>query len=129
MEFPHRLVRGDALIGREQEFYWLWIGATAAYGVGDIVTTLTILMFDVGVRETNLLMKQAFESLGHTGIILLKLFVFFTCLSISLYAAEKLDWPLYYAPPVILAAFGGLVTTHNLGLMAGIVILPITVTI
>lgn len=117
MELASRLLRSESLIGREQEFYWLWILATTAYGVGDIVTTLTILYFDVGVREGNLLMQRAFDGFGQNGIIALKFAVFLGCLSISLYAAEKLDWPLYYAPPVILFIVGLFVTMHNLRLM------------
>lgn len=78
-----RLLRSESLLGREQEFYWLWIGTTTAYGVGDIVTTLTILYFDVGVREANLIMQRAFDGFGQNGIIALKFAVFFTCLTIT----------------------------------------------
>lgn len=117
MNFVTRVLRSEALTGREQEFYWLWILATATYGVGDIVTTLTILYFDVGVREANLLMQRAFDGFGQNGIIALKFVIFIACLSISLYAAEKLDWQLYYAPPVVLTLVGAFVTAHNLRLM------------
>lgn len=117
MNFAIRLLRSESLSGREQGFYWLWIGATSAYGVGDIVTTLTILYFDVGVRESNLLLQRAFDSFGQSGIIALKFAVFLTCLVISLYAAEQLEWQLYYAPPAILIAVGTFVTAHNLRLM------------
>lgn len=113
-----RLPASDAIVGREQEFYWLWILATVAYGVGDIVTTVTIVEFGdrLGVREQNVLMQRVVDSFGQYGIIGLKLAVFFSSLAVSLYAAERLDWPLYYMPPVVLIAVGTVVTLHNLRL-------------
>lgn len=117
MNLPTRLLRSESLLGREQEFYWLWIGATSAYGVGDIVTTLVILHFDIGVRESNLLVQRLFDSFGQNGLIAFKFAIFITSLAISLYAAEQLDWELYYAPPAILIAVGTIVTAHNLRLM------------
>lgn len=110
-----RLVLGEKLLGKEQEFYWLWIFAVTAYGVGDLVTTITILEFDVGVNEANLLLQQIFDSMGQTGLIGLKLAVFFLCLTVSMIAVEYWDdWPMYYAPPVILIGLGSLVTANNL---------------
>lgn len=110
-----RLLLGEKLAGKEQEFYWLWIFATATYGVGDMVTTITILEFDVGVREANLLLKYIFDSLGHGGLIGLKIFVFVACLTVSLIALEYWDdWPMYYLPPLLLIGLGTAVTVNNL---------------
>ncbi|WP_459194576.1 hypothetical protein [Halosimplex sp. J119] len=119
MGFTPRALRGESVVEREQEFYWLWIAATVAYGVGDIVTTLAILGYgdDLGVRESNLLVQTVFDGFGRNGIVFLKYAVFFGCLAVSLYAAEKLDWELYYAPPLILAVLGTVITIHNLRLI------------
>lgn len=111
----NRLLRGEKLGGKEQQFYWLWILATVTYGVGDMVTTITILEFDVGVEESNLLLKQIFDSLGKSGLIGFKILIFLIFLMVSLSAIEFWDdWPLYYLPPLILIAVGLIVTTNNL---------------
>lgn len=110
-----RLLLGEKLVGKEQEFYWLWILATTLYGVGDLVTTITILEFDVGIRESNLLLQQIFDSLGQTGVVGLKLAVFFVCITVSMIAVEYWDErPMYYAPPILLIGLGLIVTTNNM---------------
>jgi len=118
MERLSRLLDADALTAREQEFYWLWIFATTAYGVGDILTTLTILSADTGVAEGNVVISYLFAVLGHPGFIALKLLVFFGALAVSVTAAEYWqDRHLYYGPPLILAVLGTLVTANNLHLV------------
>lgn len=112
------LLAGRSLLPDEQEFYWLWIFATITYGIGDILTTLTILTVDLGIDESNLLIRHVFTHLGGAGIVGLKLIVFFIGLAISVAAAELWhDRNLYYAPPIMLTLLGGIATVNNLYLL------------
>lgn len=98
--------------------YGLWIGATLVYGVGDLLTTLTILTVDLGIDESNLLIRHVFTNLGVWGIVAMKLAVFVVAVTISLVVAARWqDRVLYYAPPIILIVLGGLATANNLYLL------------
>lgn len=112
------MLAGEAILEGEQQFYWLWILATIAYGVGDILTTLTILTVDLGIQEANLLIRHAFTHLGQWGVVGLKLGVFIGAIALSVAAAELWDdRDLYYAPPIVLILMGTVVTANNLYLM------------
>lgn len=110
---------GTSFDGREREFTWLWVLATALYGVGDIVTTLAIGYSD-GVVEGNLLVANAVAAFGITGLVGVKLAIFFLVLGVHLYAIGVLDdWVVDYAPPTTLALVGAFVTTYNVRLLVG----------
>lgn len=120
MGYIYRILFSEKIVGKEQEFYWLWIFAGMTYGVGDMVTTITILEFDVGVNEANFLVQQIFSSWNYLGLIGLKLAVFSLCITISVVALEYWnDRPMYFVPPLILTGLGSLVTANNLYLLFG----------
>lgn len=111
---------GTAFEGRTDRFYWLWILATATYGVGDVVTTVTLLYYDASVGEANVLLRSAVETFGLAGLVGLKIAVFVLCLGVQVYAMDDADDPVVvYAPPAVLAAFGGFTTAFNLRLLVG----------
>ncbi|MFB6104205.1 MAG: hypothetical protein ABEJ57_03855 [Halobacteriaceae archaeon] len=121
MGWLRTMLAGEAIQQADQRFYWLWIVATLAYGVGDILTTLTILIADVGIREANLLLRHAFEHLGEWGVVALKLGVFVGALGVSVAGAELWEDPeLYYTPPLVLIVIGTVVTTYNLYLLVAL---------
>lgn len=102
------------------EFYWLWIFATTAYGVGDTLTTLTLTWYVPHVVEGNPLMATAIELFGVAGIVSWKLLAFFGCLAVSLRAARTWDDRFsYYLPPVVLTLVGTFFTVYNLRLLLG----------
>lgn len=110
----------DEAVSNETEFYWLWMGATAAYGVGDVVTTIALVFYAPGVQEGNPLVAAAIGSFGLAGLVVLKLAVFFGCLGLSVYAMHAwADRVLYAFPPVLLAVLGTGLTVLNLGLLLG----------
>ena len=57
--------RRPAYSRRPREFYWLWIAATATYGVGDIVSTIAFLEYVPTVGEANPVV--ALDSFGSSG--------------------------------------------------------------
>lgn len=104
----------------EREFYWLWILATTAYGVGDIVTTIALVEFTTRLAEANPIMVFAFEGYGLPGLIALKLGVFFGCLAISVVSIRAWnDRFLYALPPLVLLFVGAFTTSLNLRLLVG----------
>ncbi|MFC7228061.1 hypothetical protein N0B31_11670 [Salinirubellus salinus] len=105
---------------REQEFYWLWIIATATYGVGDTVTTIAIVQFSPTVREANVLVRAVVETFGNGGLAGLKIAVLLFCIGLSLAALRGTEDRIsYYAPPVVLAVVGAFTTVYNLRLLLG----------
>lgn len=97
----------------------MWIFAVTTYGVGDMVTTITILEFDVGVNEANLLLQQVFDSPGEAGLIGLKLAVFFLRLTETMVVVKyRDDWPMYYVPPLIRIGLVSTVTVNNMYLFS-----------
>ncbi|QOS13683.1 uncharacterized protein HfgLR_22375 (plasmid) [Haloferax gibbonsii] len=102
-----------------REFSLLWLIALATYGVGDIVTTLTILYYERRFDEANALLVASTDALGHWGLVLPKLAVFFLCLGICVYGARVGDKVLYYLPPVTLSVIGAFATAFNLRLFVG----------
>lgn len=110
----------DDAVGGENEFYWLWIAATTAYGVGDIVTTIALVFYAPHVQEGNPLVAAAVGSFGVAGLVALKLAVFVGCLALSVYAMHAwADRVLYAFPPVLLTALGTALTLLNVGLLLG----------
>jgi len=108
----------DESVGSEQEFYWLWIAATTAYGVGDVVTTIALVYFAPGVQEANPVVNGGLETLGLPGLVILKLAVFFILLGISVNAMHVWkDRSLYVFPPLVLAILGTVLTVLNIRLM------------
>lgn len=111
---------GTAFEGRTDQFYWLWIVATTTYGVGDVVTTVALLYFDSTVGEANAVLRAAVDAFGLAGLVGLKLAVLLACLGLQVYALPDTDDPVVvYAPPAVLAAFGGFTTAFNLRLLIG----------
>ena len=100
-----------------EEFYWLWIVATVTYGVGDIVTTIAIVDYSHAVSESNPLLSFLVTELGWAGLVSLKLFVFLSCIGISVYALRTSDRLLYYFPPVFLSFIGASLTGLNIFLL------------
>lgn len=103
----------------EREFTLLWLIALSTYGVGDIVTTVSILSFVERIEEANVLIGTATALYGQWGLIVPKLVAFFTCLGVSLYGAQAHDKFLYYLPPVALSVLGAFATAYNLRLFVG----------
>ena len=102
---------------RPQEFYWLWIAATATYGVGDIVSTIAFLQYVPTIEEANPVVAFALDSFGLTGLILLKIAVYLVMLWISVSGARDGDALLYYFPPVLLTLVGTYLTVSNVRLL------------
>ena len=100
----------------ERAFRWLWLIPLATYGVGDIVTTITLLRFTTAVNELNGLIILVVDAFGLPGFVALKLVVFLACLGISLLGARGEDPVLYYFPPIVLSLVGTFVTVMNLQL-------------
>ena len=101
-------------------FSRVWLLASGTYGVGDVVTTIAIVYFTPGFTEANPAVRLAIETFGGGGFLALKLLVFYCCIGISLWGGVRDDDPLlFYGPPVVLTAFGVVVTAMNLGLLFG----------
>ncbi len=100
-----------------QRFYWAWIAATAAYGVGDTVTTLAMVFFVPGLREANPLVAGGLDLFGPIGLAAVKVPVLVVCLLISQHAARSGDrWDPYILPGIF-AVFGTVLTAYNLSLL------------
>lgn len=107
-----------AVPARRHVFYGLWLVAALAYGLGDLLTTVTILTSATHVAETNLLITVVFDALGNAGLLALKLTVLLCGLWVSVTAITHWEaHHLSYGPPVILATLGTLVTAHNVHLV------------
>lgn len=98
-------------------FYWLWIAATATYGVGDIVTTVTMVFFVTDLTEANPLVRWAIDSYGLSGLAAVKLIGFLLMIWISWLGSKENDRLLYYFPPALLTVVGLFLTVHNTRLL------------
>lgn len=112
-----RTRRRPAYRRRPQEFYWLWIAATATYGVGDVVSTIAFLRYVPAVEEGNPVVVLALDAFGLAGLVGLKIAVYLVMLWISVYGAREGDGLLYYFPPVLLTVVGTFLTVSNVRLM------------
>ena len=99
-----------------EQFVHLWLVPLATYGVGDIVTTVTLLWFTDRVDELNVLILALVDAFGLAGFGALQLFVFGASIAISVLGARDDDPLLYYLPPVVLSVIGTFVTVVNLQL-------------
>ncbi|MEF8780703.1 MAG: hypothetical protein V5A46_08500 [Haloferacaceae archaeon] len=104
---------------RPDEFYWLWIFATATYGVGDVVSTVALVSFVPHLSEANPVVRLAMDSLGLWGLVAAKVAAFLVMVWISYLGARDGDGLMYYFPPLLLAAVGTAVTAVNLRLLFG----------
>ncbi|WP_396613717.1 hypothetical protein ACH9L7_18720 (plasmid) [Haloferax sp. S1W] len=102
-----------------REFSLLWLIALATYGVGDIVTTITLLYFQQRFAEANAFLRASTEQFGQLGLIFPKMATFFICIGVSLYGAQKEDSVLYYLPPIVLSVIGAFATAFNFRLFVG----------
>ncbi|WP_423997429.1 hypothetical protein [Halorubrum trapanicum] len=109
--------RRPAYRRRPNEFYWLWIAATATYGVGDVVSTIAFLRYVPTIEEANPVVRFALESFGLSGLVALKIAVYLVMLWISVEGAREGDGLLYYFPPVLLTATGTYLTASNVRLL------------
>ncbi|SFR48099.1 MULTISPECIES: hypothetical protein [Halorubrum] len=109
--------RRPAYRRRPNEFRWLWIAATATYGVGDLVSTIAFLEYVPTIREANPVVRFALESFGLSGLVALKIVVYLVMLWISVEGAREGDGLLYYFPPVVLTVTGAYLTASNVRLL------------
>jgi len=101
----------------EERFRNVWLLALATYGVGDIVTTITIAYFSRVHVEANPIVNLSIELFGGGGFLAMKLLVLYACLGISIWAGRlEDDRLLFYGPPILLAIVGTIITGINLGL-------------
>lgn len=102
----------------ERDFSRVWLLALAAYGVGDVVTTIALVWFSPLHVEANPVVAAAIGAFGGGGFLALKLVVFYACLGISVWGGLADDDPvLFFAPPLVLLLFGLFATVHNVGLL------------
>ncbi|MFB6077875.1 MAG: hypothetical protein ABEJ80_02710 [Halarchaeum sp.] len=96
------------------DLYAFWALAALAYGVGDTLTTLTVL--DAAyVTEANPLVAAAAGSFGTPGLVAWKLLAFCGCLAISVRAATAWrDRAVAAFPPLVLALLGAVTAVSNL---------------
>jgi len=95
-----------------------WLVALAAYGVGDVVTTIALVWFSPFHVEANPIIAAAISAFGGGGFLALKLLVLYGCLAISLWGGLADEDPvIFYGPPLVLGAMGLFATVHNLSLL------------
>lgn len=106
-----RLRRRLAVVG-------LWLATVLVYGIGDLLTTITILRTQNHLVETNVVLATIFDTFGRPGVITLKVSVllFAALLSVAAFTRWN-DHHLYYGPPTILAIMGTAATAHNVQLL------------
>lgn len=102
----------------EAAFSRIWLLALAAYGVGDVVTTIALVWFSPHHVEANPVIGAAIAAFGGGGFLGLKLLAIYACLWISLRYGLVADDPItYYVPPVALFVLGAGTTALNLSLL------------
>lgn len=102
----------------EVSFSRVWLLALAAYGVGDVVTTIALVYFSDLHTEANPVIRQAIMAFGGGGFLGLKLLVIYACIGVSLWVGvSDEDRLMFYGPPLLLATVGCYTTVHNLGLL------------
>jgi hypothetical protein len=103
---------------REDRFTAAWLLALAAYGVGDVVTTIGLVWFSPLHVEANPVIAGAIGLFGGGGFLGLKLLVFYAALGVSLWGGlPDEDAVLFYGPPLVLMGFGLLTTAINVSLL------------
>lgn len=101
------------------EFTALWTLPTLTYGVGDLLTTMTVAYAATAVTEANPVVRAAFEAGGLAGFVALKLAVLLVALAVGVWAARADDRLSYYGTPALLAVLGAFLTVYNLRLLTG----------
>jgi hypothetical protein len=96
----------------------LWTLPTVTYGVGDLLTTMSLSAV-ASVREANPAVVAAFDLAGTPGFVALKLAVLFAGLALALRAGRVDDRLGYYGTPALLAVVGAFLTAYNLRLLIG----------
>lgn len=95
-----------------------WLVALAAYGVGDVVTTIALVWFSPFHVEANPIIASAIAAFGGGGFLALKLLVFYACIGVSVwYGALEEDTLLFYGPPAVLCVLGFATTAFNVALL------------
>ena len=108
----------DGVSFSSKSFVVVWVLALAAYGVGDVVTTIALVWFDPLYVEGNPVISVAIDAFGGGGFLAIKLLVFYTTLAVSLWGGGTDENPVvFYAPPLILVGLGVLTTAFNLRLL------------
>ena len=102
----------------DRSFSTVWAVALATYGVGDVVTTISIVYFVPAFTEANPAIRWAIQSFGGGGFLGLKLLVIYACLGVSIWGGVLDEDPLlFYGPPALLTVMGLAVTGFNLALL------------
>jgi hypothetical protein len=101
------------------EFTALWTLPTLTYGVGDLLTTMTVAYAATAVAEANPVVAAALAYGGVTGFVALKLGVLFCAVALCVRAARANDRLSYYGLPALLAILGAFLTVYNLRLLIG----------
>jgi len=102
-----------------REFYGLWFLAVAAYGFGDVVSTVLAVFTDPGLVESNPVVAVVLAGYGLPGFLVVKFVILVTLLWISVGGARSNDRFTYYWPPVVATALGTALTGWNLWLLYG----------
>lgn len=107
----------DALLpGRA--FALAWLLALAAYGVGDVVTTVALVWGSPLHAEANPVVSAAIGAFGGGGFLGLKLLALYLCIAVSVWGGRRHDDPvLSYLPPAMLILFGAVATAFNTTLL------------
>lgn len=104
---------------RTREFYLLWFVAALAYGLGDTLTTGTVLVVPT-ISESNPLVGLVLHQFGLVGFVAVKLVVFAVLLPISVKGAIDDDGLSYYGPPLLAILLGTVLTLWNLVTILGV---------
>lgn len=112
---------GTPFAAESAEFYGLWLLAVLTFGVGDVLTTVGVLLAG-HLSEANALVFTAIDRYGMAGLATLKLGAFFLAVSLHVYGLNTGpdDDPLVvYGPPALLAVAGAFATAYNARLLLG----------
>lgn len=100
-----------------REFYGLWGGALLTYGLGDFLSTILAVYTVPGLYEGNPVIATVLAHTGILGFLAVKVVVFLGALGLSVRGANVGDRLTYYAPPLLISAFGIVLTVWNLSLI------------
>lgn len=99
-------------------FAAVWLLALAAYGVGDVVTTVALVWGSPLHVEANPVVSAAIGAFGGGGFLGLKLLALYGCIAVSVWGGVVREDPfLSYFPPATLLVFGAVATAFNVSLM------------
>jgi hypothetical protein len=95
----------------------LWVLPTLTYGVGDLLTTMTLARVP-WLAEANPVVATVLDTGGTAGLVALKVAILLVALWVAVRAGRADDRLSYYGTPAFLAALGAFLTVHNLALLA-----------